>query len=374
MTDITSYIKKATNVFQRLDDLVNNYEDQLEPYQRQRFKTAQRLNPFGNWNPMNSRNRSIRRKVQNIPFVRKQLQKYGINPVKQKGPNRKRRTNKVRKATVIAPKTRVSQQMGMIAKPDQLGTVIHPGFKTTDSGIYGMSRLDADLINQNYAVVPICPLLYEGRLQQEAKLYGQFRINRATVYYIPLQGTSTPGMIAMCQKNDCSPLQRENSVYTQIESIATIVFSAWQTASYTVVPRSNAWHDCLPKAMTDILNTVYLAHSDPETILEEMGAIYLELDIVFRSQEDKPDYYMTGPLHVYTSADGIYSNEEHTHAASGVVTYTDISSVDLGEFVQCPIINTTHISDIQYTHNGIECNHHQENDHGLAVVKSVYLN
>jgi hypothetical protein len=86
------------------------------------------------------------------------------------------------------------------------------------------------------AIVPIHPMFYTGRTANLALNFANFQITRACLHYVPLLGSTTPGMIAIGSTRNGTPLTYDTtSQFASLTQISAEIHPVWMCSKLVCI-------------------------------------------------------------------------------------------------------------------------------------------
>jgi len=286
----------------------------------------------------------------------------GRNPYYSK-PNR--RLNRGKLPTVLAPLT----------QSNILSTYVRSGSDSVDFCI-ACPPTTYDDCNGTFAITP---LIYGGRLGNQAITYTKFSVLRALLHYVPLRGTSEVGNIFIGGYRDCNPLDNDSTTNsTFLAQSEAVISPVWIPIQYSMPYITPKECNVLPNLLTDIPFTFYVAMSGVNHAVNYYGTFYLECSLKFTTNMANQEFDTTMNSGIFVlSAAGLNVPTAGLVRKTLVmiVDYSTVPNVDLGELVRIAPVDALNTPEaVIITHNGQNINYAVANDQGTISGMTLIIN
>jgi hypothetical protein len=228
---------------------------------------------------------------------------------------------------------------------------------------------------QNYilatAIIPLHPMLFPGRTANMALNFASFQLQKCTVHYVPLIGSTSTGMIAIGATRNSTPLTYNTpDQFTALTQISAEINPVWMCTKYNVRDLDTNLKNMAPINRNDLPNIVYVVGSGLAGTMVASATIFIEMSIKLSRPNPSPSLTaMTAYTQITIAAGGIRTSVALPNNVHGIVLNSTATNIDVGEYVQIPpmpVIATDY--DISFTHNNSQTDYLNVPDQGTIYV------
>jgi len=245
-------------------------------------------------------------------------------------------------------------------------------FKFNNDQITFCQPVPASFYILTQATVPVHPMFYFGRTANLALNFANFTITRAILHYVPLIGSTSPGMIAMGSTRNCTPISYDTTLaFAALTQISSEIHPVWMCSKFQIKDLDNTMKNMAPINRLDIPNNIYVVGNGIGQTMANSCTLFMEMTIKLSRPNPSPSLNPFAAVVQYIlSANGVRSNTAITTNVHGIVTNSTATNIDVGEYIQCgatPVIATDY-PDVIVTHNNAPVDYLNAPDQGTMYV------
>jgi len=270
------------------------------------------------------------------------------------------------------PRTQKQAISKIMTAPISESQTVQSYFKFANDIITFCQPITGTFYAGTFATIPLHPMLYYGRTANIALNFSNYQLTKAIIHYVPIVGTTSPGMIAIASTRNCQPITAIGpNQFVELTQINAQINPVWMCNRYQIPDLDTDLKMMAPVNRHDFANVAYVAGNQLAQVLSASCTIFIEMSI--KLSRPAPSVSLaTSPtiLLLTVTLLGYQVNTICIGSVHGIIVASTANNIDIGEYVNLPpfpAANTVY-PNLNLTHNDTPFNALNASDTGVMQI------
>jgi len=197
-------------------------------------------------------------------------------------------------------------------------------------------------------------------------------MTKAIVHYVPIVGTTSPGMIAIASTRNCQPITAIGpNQFIEVTQINAQIHPVWMCNRYEIPDLDTGLKMMAPVNRHDFANIAYVAGNAIGQSLATSCTLFIEMSIKLSRPSPSVSLACSPTMLALTvNALGYQVSAICVGSVHGIVVSSTATNIDIGEYVNLPPFPAANIAyqDLNLFHNDTPFNALNLSDNGVILI------